>query len=195
VALFAPNSPDALAIRYATHLIGAAAVYLSAPEPARRRAELVAQVDPTLLVIFAETAHLLPDGWRVPVAAIGADVAGASLRLDTLAMAQPDGPLASLARPHDLAVVISSGGTTGVPKGSVRDFAAYTAMVSAPSPESRRQLVNGRLAYLSQALVDITCSAAAASCCGMATTPPTPWRRSRPSGSPTSSWSSRNYSR
>jgi fatty-acyl-CoA synthase len=156
VALFAPNNPEALAIRYATHLIGAAAAYLSTPEPARRRAELVAQVDPTLLVVFAETAHLLPDGLRVPVAAIGADIAGALLRLDTLAMAQPDGPLASLARPQDLAVVISSGGTTGVPKGSYRDFAAYTAMVSAPSADTRRQLVNGHLAYLSQVLVDVT---------------------------------------
>jgi fatty-acyl-CoA synthase len=156
VALFAPNRPEALAIRYAAHLVGAAAVYLSAPEPSSRRAELIAQIDPTLLVIFAETAHLLPDGVAAPVAAIGVDLAGAALRLDVLAMVQPDDPLASLARPHDLAVIVSSGGTTGVPKGSVRDFAAYTAMVHVPSPADRRQLVNGRLAYLSQALVDMT---------------------------------------
>ena len=31
VALFAPNWPDALAIRYAANLLGAAAVYLSVP--------------------------------------------------------------------------------------------------------------------------------------------------------------------
>src|SRR4051812_44548541 len=31
VALFAPNSPEALAVRYAANLLGAAAVYLSDP--------------------------------------------------------------------------------------------------------------------------------------------------------------------
>ena len=65
-------------------------------------------------------------------------------------------PLPSLAKPDDLAVIVSSGGTTGVPKGSWRDFAAYTTMVHAPSPADRRQLVNGHLAYLSQVLVDVT---------------------------------------
>jgi fatty-acyl-CoA synthase len=110
----------------------------------------------TLLVVFAETAHLLPDGVTVPLATVGADMPGMALRLDALAMAQPGGPFISRACPDDLAVVISSGGTTGVPKGSWRHFSAYTAMVSTPSPASRRQLINGRLAYLSQVLVDIT---------------------------------------
>ena len=53
-------------------------------------------------------------------------------------------------------MIISSGGTTGVPKGSCRSFAAYGAMVVNPSPADRRQLVNGKLAYLSQVLVDTT---------------------------------------
>jgi fatty-acyl-CoA synthase len=61
-----------------------------------------------------------------------------------------------VADPNDLAVVSSSGGSTGVPKGGCRDFAAYTAMVSATSPRHRIQLINGPLAYLSQVLVDIT---------------------------------------
>jgi fatty-acyl-CoA synthase len=156
VALFAPNRPEALAVRYAANLIGAAAAYLSAPASPERRAELVRQMDPALLVVFPETAHLLPDGAAARVAAVGADLAGAPPRLDALAAAQPPDHAASLARPHDLAVVVSSGGTTGVPKGSRRDFAAYTAMVDVPSPAGRRQLVNGRLAYLSQALVDTT---------------------------------------
>ena len=90
------------------------------------------------------------------MAAVGAALSGASLRLDELAAAQTSDPVPSLARPGDLAVIVSSGGTTGVPKGSWRDFAAYTAMVDAPSPADRRQLVNGHLAYLSQVLVDIT---------------------------------------
>lgn len=48
----------------------------------------------------------------------------------------------SRARQNDLAVVVSSGGTTGVPKGSVRDFGSYTRMIAVPSPETRRQLAN-----------------------------------------------------
>lgn len=156
VALFAPNSPDALAIRYATNLLGAGAVFLSVPRSNQRRAELLTQIDPTLLVVFRETSALLPDGITIPVAVVGTTVTDALPRLDELAASQPSDPMPSLARPGDLAVIISSGGTTGVPKGSWRDFTAYTAMVDVPSPADRRQLVNGRLAYLSQVLVDIT---------------------------------------
>jgi fatty-acyl-CoA synthase len=53
-------------------------------------------------------------------------------------------------------VVISSGGTTGVPKGSRRTFASYTAAVACPPAPERRQLANGKLAYLTQILVDQT---------------------------------------
>jgi fatty-acyl-CoA synthase len=38
----------------------------------------------------------------------------------------------------------------------VSRFAAYGAMVINPSPADRRQLVNGKLAYFSQVLVDTT---------------------------------------
>lgn len=156
VALFAPNCPDALAIRYATNLLGAAATFLSAPRSSVARAALIAQVKPDLLVIFPETAHFLPADVDARVAAVDADLSGASLRLDELAAAQSSGPVACLARSDDVAVIISSGGSTGVPKGSWRTFAAYSAMVGVPSPTDRRQLVNGHLAYLSEVLVDIT---------------------------------------
>jgi fatty-acyl-CoA synthase len=53
--------------------------------------------------------------------------------------------------------VASSGGTTGVPKGSRRDFASYTRLVAVPGPApDRRQLANGKFAYLTQVLVDQT---------------------------------------
>lgn len=38
----------------------------------------------------------------------------------------------------------------------MRDFRSYTRMVAVPSPATRRQLANGKLAYLTQALVDTT---------------------------------------
>jgi fatty-acyl-CoA synthase len=88
------------------------------------------QFAPRLVVVFPETAELLPSV-SGPVAAIG-PVPGVSTRLDALAAAEPDTPLPSRAHPDDLAVVISSGGTTGVPKGSMRTFASYTAAVACP---------------------------------------------------------------
>jgi acyl-CoA synthetase (AMP-forming)/AMP-acid ligase II len=155
VALLAPNSPDALAVRYATHLLGAASSYLPTPTTAERGAALVATSAPRLLVLFPETAHLLPMVEAAPLATLGLDLPGTP-HLD----AHVDGPdrmsFRSLARPDDLAVVTSSGGSTGVPKGSQRSFAAYTALVSSPSPPDRRQLISGRLAYLSQVLTDTT---------------------------------------
>lgn len=156
VALLAPNRPDALAVRYAANLIRAATTYLSVPASATARAELLRRTAPDLLVAFPETAGLIPADARVKVATVGEGIPGTALRLDELAAGQAAEPVACAARLNDLGVVVSSGGSTGVPKGSWRTFAAYTAMVDVPSLTDRRQLVNGRLAYLSQALVDIT---------------------------------------
>ncbi|GAA4542865.1 class I adenylate-forming enzyme family protein [Pseudonocardia xishanensis] len=153
VALIAPNRPEALMVRYAAHLVGAAAVYLSVPPAPERRARMIAQFAPRLLVVFPETADLLPAGVEAPVASVGE---GADLRLDVLAAAESAEPFACRARPEDPAVLISSGGTTGVPKGSRRDFASYSTAVAAPVDPARRQLANGKLAYLTQILVDQT---------------------------------------
>ena len=154
VAMYAPNRPEALVVRYATHLLGAASVYLSAPPDPGKRAQMLVDFRPGLVVVFSETAHLLPPT-TAPCGAIG-PVEDVPLRLDELASERDAAPMESRARQNDLAVVVSSGGTTGVPKGSVRDFGSYTRMIAVPSPETRRQLANGKLAYLTQALVDTT---------------------------------------
>jgi fatty-acyl-CoA synthase len=154
VAQLAPNCPDALAIRYAANLLGAATMFLPASANADQRAALLARVRPTLLILFPETAHLIPDAVDGHVVFVG--VGFASSCLDRLARAQSDLPLRRQIRPDDLAVVVSSGGTTGVPKCSRRSFATYSTMVRAANDEQRRQLVNGPLAYLSQVLVDTT---------------------------------------
>lgn len=145
VALFAPNEPDALAVRYAAHALGAAAMYLPDGSSSQQRAELLADIDPQLLVVFASTAHLVP-ATRAPIVSIGGEIGHALLRLDDLAAVQSSDPVPSTARRQDLAVVIASGGTTGVPKGSTRTFAAYDAMVEGPGRPERRQLANGALA-------------------------------------------------
>src|SRR5258705_3848087 len=134
IAFIAPNRPEALAIRYAANLLGAATTYLSVPVSAQCRMELIAQINPALLVVFNETAHLLPDETTTRVAVIGIDLAGASLRLDELAAAQLDAPIMSLARPDDMAGIIFSRGTTEVPKGDWPDFSAHISFVTVPLP-------------------------------------------------------------
>jgi fatty-acyl-CoA synthase len=111
---------------------------------------------PDLLVVFPETIRYLGQRVGVPFVTIGIDKVGSRGRLDVLAASASMDSIDVVADPNDLVVVSSSGGSTGVPKGGCRDFAAYTAMVSATSPRHRIQLINGPLAYLSQVLVDIT---------------------------------------
>ena len=55
-----------------------------------------------------------------------------------------------------MATVVTTGGTTGVPKGSWRTFEGYAAMLDGPRRADRRQLVDGALSHLSQVLVDQT---------------------------------------
>ncbi|MFM0220694.1 class I adenylate-forming enzyme family protein [Paraburkholderia dipogonis] len=154
VALLAPNCPDALAIRYAANLLGSATMFVPGSANAERRAALLARVQPTLLVAFPETLHHIPVAVEGHVVFVG--VGPASSRLDKLAQVQSDLPLRRRLRADDLAVVVSSGGTTGVPKCSRRSFATYSSMVGAANDQNRRQLINGPLAYLSQVLVDTT---------------------------------------
>lgn len=154
VALFATHCPDALAIRYAAGVLGAASMFLPAPATAERRATLLARIRPSLIVVFPQTACLVPVGTEARVVSVGMGPGPSAL--DALAKSQPYLPMPTRARPDDLAVIVSSGGTTGVPKGSCRSFARYSALVRAGSAANRRQLVNGPLAYLSQVLVDIT---------------------------------------
>jgi fatty-acyl-CoA synthase len=154
VALLAPICPDALAIRYAANLLGAATLFAPALAKVDQQRALLARIQPTLLIVFEETVHLVPDDvtTRVVPVGFGAD----PMRLDQLTAGYSNLPLHSRATPDDLAVIVSSGGTTGVPKCSRRSFAAYSAMVGAEPAEGKRQLVNGALAYISQVLVDAT---------------------------------------
>jgi fatty-acyl-CoA synthase len=155
LALFAPNRPEALAIRYAGHVLGACTVFLPAPPAAHTRAELLASLAPQLLVVFPETVDLLPASIRLPIASVGFDLPGC-VRLDRLAALQSNDDMLSRARADDLAVMTCSDGTDSLPKAKWRDFSSYTALVQGPTDTARRQLINGKLAYLSQALADRT---------------------------------------
>jgi fatty-acyl-CoA synthase len=154
VALLAPNCPDALAIRYSANLLGAATLFMPALAKRDQLSALLARIQPTILVVFGETEHLVPEG--VTARVVPVDFGADTLRLDQLAADHSDRPMCSRAMPDDLAVIVSSGGTTGVPKCSRRSFAAYSAMVRAEKAADKRQLINGALAYISQVLVDST---------------------------------------
>jgi fatty-acyl-CoA synthase len=151
----ASTASPGLVVRYAANLVGAGASFLSPAGTARTRAELIATLAPALVVVFPETAALVPEVLTTPVAGIGTVPAG-GFDLVAAAADQRGDAFACRALPDDLAVIVSSGGSTGVPKGSWRSFGGYSAMVTVPSPADRRQLVNGPLAYLSQVLVDMT---------------------------------------
>src|SRR5919106_6891471 len=98
VALFPTNCPDALAVRYAANLIGAGATFLSAPHTPEARSKLIAAIDPTLLVVFPETRHLVPRGTKTRVAGIGfAPVDG--VRLGEIALRQSGDPVGCGAHP------------------------------------------------------------------------------------------------
>jgi fatty-acyl-CoA synthase len=156
LGLFAPNRPEAIAIRYAAHVLGAATVYLSKPPTQAQRRALVDRIAPDLMVLFPETIGCLGQSLGVPFATVGVDHVGSKATLDTRATLASAKPLDVLANADDLAVVASSGGSTGVAKGSCRSFAAYSELVSVPSASYRIQLINGPLAYLSQVLLDVT---------------------------------------
>ncbi|CAN7621339.1 AMP-binding protein [Caballeronia sp. LjRoot29] len=154
VALLAANCPDALAIRYAANLLGATTLFMPALANSEQQRALIARIQPTILVVFEQTVHFVPEG--VTARIVPVDFGADTLRLDWLATAQSDFPMHSLAMPDELAVLVSSGGTTGVPKCSRRSFATYSAMVTAERAEDKRQLINGALVYISQVLVDST---------------------------------------
>ena len=71
VALHAPNRPEALAVRYAANLLGAATMFLPALASAESRATLLARIRPTLLVVFPETAHLVRDAVDQRIVSVG----------------------------------------------------------------------------------------------------------------------------
>ena len=150
VGIAAGVSIPALAVRYAAGLLGSATVFC--PETADRFGAFVAIVRPDLTVVRR----------RSPSEPL-VTTCGRTVDLDSLARSSaisqavdPTDGFAGRSRPDDLAVLISSGGTTGRPKASRRSFAGYLGLVTAEVNPARRQLVCTPLAYVAQVLVDQT---------------------------------------
>lgn len=164
VAIYAPNSPDALAVRYAANMLGGGYMYLPLLPIADMRREMLLGVQPDFLVVFKETQWAvegLGDGWRTCIMLVGVGLEGDGVhRVDLPPTIDYKSTVvhsvASLAQSDELCAVIASGGTTGPPKASWRTFAQYTSNTNMEFTSTRRQLVNGPLANLSHILLDAT---------------------------------------
>ncbi|MFC6712661.1 class I adenylate-forming enzyme family protein [Branchiibius cervicis] len=153
VALIAPNTAAAVAIRFAAGLRGAVTVLCPDADTPTRLNAFLAAIDPQTIVVFD--------------AAVAATIADAENRRILLADG-PDGIVAAddevgedekenvAVAPDDHFVLVATGGTTGVSKASIRDAATYLRLINGPSDPTRRQLVCTPLAYIAQTAVDQT---------------------------------------
>jgi fatty-acyl-CoA synthase len=155
VALLATESPEALAVRYAIALVGAASVFTPDTGRPEQLVRFLKQIRPRLLVIFPETA---PDA-KAAAARILSEETVAVGPVDGLAdlteeaAAHGDRPFVGRAQPNHLAVLIASGGTTGGSKASMRSFDAYAALLGDTREPDRKLLVCSAFAYVSQVLI------------------------------------------
>lgn len=149
VALAAPITVEALAVRYAAAMLGAATVYCPNAADPGRLAPLLAALAPDTVIFFPETAasaHTITNGLSVgPVPGVDVDL----LTTGTLTVTE-----IAHVDPSDTCVFVSSGGTTGLPKASRRDWVRYTALVDAGPAPDMRQLICIPLAYLAQSIAD-----------------------------------------
>ena len=155
VALLATESPEALAVRYAVALVGAASVFTPDTGRPERLVRFLKQIRPRLLVVFPETA---PDAQAAAARVLSDETVSVGpvyglADLAAEAAAQVDAPFAGRARPQDLAVLIASGGTTGTSKASMRSFDDYAALLGPGREPDRKLLTCSAFAYVSQVLI------------------------------------------
>jgi fatty-acyl-CoA synthase len=144
IAILPTTSVEAVAVRYAAALIGAATAYCP-PDSPERAAAFAHEVGATVAVVLPETryaARLLREHLTV-------------LTLGDLLRSMP-APLPAQGDPHALGWLVSSGGTTGQARASRRSFAEWARCVSGPVDTGRRQLVCTSLVHVGQVLVDQT---------------------------------------
>ncbi|MFI6170396.1 class I adenylate-forming enzyme family protein [Nocardia sp. NPDC051052] len=141
VVIRAQNSPEVLAVRLATQLIGGCAAIV----PAHTDDELIAGLAPNVLVSA-------PNSGQTGAYTLG-EAPGC---VDLLAMARnmPATAIGCPASGDDVCSVVLSGGTTGRPKASCHTYTDQQTVIAASSDPQPRLLVATPLAYLAQNLVD-----------------------------------------
>jgi fatty-acyl-CoA synthase len=153
VALVAPASGPAIAVRYAAAGLGATTVFCPDAGSPERLAVFLSRIAADVVIVFPETAASV-SGIAVPQLLSVGPVTGAKNLLDDAEVAGPVSDEALTISPDDECALIATGGTTGVSKASVRTFAEYRRLIDLGPMPGRRQLVCTPLAYIAQTLVD-----------------------------------------
>ena len=155
VALAAPISLEAVLVRYAAGLLGCATVMCPNASDPLRLDDFLLNVGADDLICFPQTAEI---SRRLGGSAVVERVHCIS-HVDT--DSEPDDFWLALADsepvpPDSPAVLVTSGGTTGASKASLRSFADWRRAVAAPPCPDRRQLICTPLPYIAQILLDQT---------------------------------------
>jgi hypothetical protein len=121
VAILAPISPEALAVRYGAATLGCVTVLCPNTGDRSRLRQFLGHVRADVLVVFPETAGaaatVVTDGSVSSVVSMG-PVADVDLDLLALSATMPAVPVTGRAAGDDLGVLVSSGGRTGSSKAS-----------------------------------------------------------------------------
>lgn len=121
VALFIPNSPELAFALYGCWRIGAVAVPMSSLYNAHELESSIAKTSPVLLIAHPDTADIARgssfDGLRI--ASLGGAIESDVIDLDALAAATE--PVIGAEADPGEAVILFTGGTTGLPKAAVME--------------------------------------------------------------------------
>ncbi|MFI9201063.1 AMP-binding protein [Streptomyces sp. NPDC053048] len=161
VTLLSGNLPEAIAVRYAAHLLGCRVNHLYNKLSAEAQATIVHDVETRALVVdprYADrAAEIVAQAPVDTVLTLGPAGSGSDLLEE--AARQSDEPVASRARPEDVCAIRHTGGTTGRPKGICSTFAQLSGAQThelIPLGEERRQLVCTTLAHAAGMFADST---------------------------------------
>ena len=153
VAIIAPTTIEALAVRYGAGLLGCVTVYCPNPSELDRFSEFLDRIAPDFVVVFPETAPASDALASWDLLSVG-PVHGVTDLLAIAATVETPRHVHAPVQDTDLCVLIATGGTTGVSKASRRDWLSYAEMVDLGPTSGRRQLICTPLAYVAQVIAD-----------------------------------------
>lgn len=153
VAILAPITIEAIAVRYAATRLGCVTVLCPDAGTPERLSVFLSRINADVVIAFPDTALGITPISAPIVLAIGS-IPG--VPTDLLALTE-DASTDSLRVDIDESypcVLVATGGTTGVSKASVRSVGAYNRLVDLGPTPGRRQLICTPLPYIAQTLVD-----------------------------------------